>query len=450
MSGFHPAISTAILYFAMSNRSLQAVAAREGISKQAVAKRISLATAYFQAFSSTPVTDPRIKELSAALDRERQINTGLRRQLVICRTLLYLSEAFKEMALKFFPTLKLSRLTALQKKYLLDMLDRFQRLGGKVKEFCQAIDKSPDTLREWQLRYEKYGLSGLHDKKTRPKHFSNKLPLWLRQQLLSLFLRYPHWTPWQYHKHIAHNPAINWYVSIPTIQKLKDEHRERSEEERQRIKKRWCFDQSTEAWTVDFTTIHKNGNYVLRLLTVSDQRSRYLLDTALFLNASTEKVMDHLMELFLKHKRPFIIKVDNGPEFRTEFCKGLEELSIYLLSSPTYYGQFNGAHERIHRTLKSNISRFSEHQNLSRLVSEIEIARNDHNFTHRLEVLGMQTPATIFYGDGEFIPKDCQVVTPYLKDRELRMKFTGRDGQPARIVIPMIERAKQPDQQSMT
>jgi len=447
MNGFHPTISTAILYFAMPKRSLQAVAQLEGVSKQAVSKRIALATPYFKAFLSIPPIDPRIKELSIALERERHINEHLRRQLTLCRTLLYLAVAFKEMALKFFPTLKLSRLSALQKKYLLDMLDRFQRLGGKMKDFCKTIDKSPDTLREWQLRYEKYGMAGLHDKKTRPKHFSNKLPLWLRQQLISLFLRYPHWTPWQYHKHIAHNPAINWYVSIPTIQKLSDEHRQRSDEERERIKKRWCFDVSTEAWTIDFTTIYKNGNYILRLLTVSDQRSRYLLDTALFLNASTEKVMEHLMELFLKHKRPFLIKADHGPEFRTEFKSQLQKLSVYLLQGPTYYGQFNGAHERIHRTLKSNISRFSGHQNLSRLVSEIDIARNDHNFTHRLEVLGMQTPATIFYGDGEFIPKDCEVVTPYLKDRELRMKFTGRDGEPKRIAIPMIESQ---DQQSMT
>jgi len=450
MNGFHPAISTAILYFAMPKPSLQAVAEAEGITKQAASKRIALATPYFQAFQSTPPVDPKIKELSIALDRERQLNLKLRQELVFCRTLLYLAEAFKEMALKFFPTLKLTRLSALQKKYLLDMLDRFQRLGGRMKEFCNRIGKSPDTLREWQLRYEKYGLSGLHDKKTRPRHFSNKLPLWLRQQLVSLFLRYPHWTPWQYHKHIAHNPAINWYVSIPTIQHLKNEHRQRSNEERERIKKLWCFDASTEAWTIDFTTIHKNGSYVLRLLTVSDQRSRYLLDTALFLNASTEKVMDHLMELFLKYKRPFIIKADNGPEFRTDFRENLEQMSIYLLSSPEYYGQFNGAHERIHRTLKSGIDRFSVHQNLTRLVAEIDIVRNDHNYTHRLEVLGMQTPATIFYGDGEFIPKDCEVVTPYLKDRELRMKFTGRDGELKRIAIPKIVGAKSLDQQSTT
>jgi hypothetical protein len=139
MNGFHSAISTAILYFAMPKQSLQELAKSEGISKQAVPKRIALATPYIQAFQATPAIDPRIEELYIELDRERQLNQDLRRQLVICRTLLYLAEAFKEIALKFFPTLKLSRLSALQKKYLLDMLDRFQRLGGKMKEFCTRV-----------------------------------------------------------------------------------------------------------------------------------------------------------------------------------------------------------------------------------------------------------------------------------------------------------------------
>jgi hypothetical protein len=55
-----------------------------------------------------------------------------------------------------------------------------------------------------------------------------------------------------------------------------------------------------------------NGKYILRLLTVPDHRP--FVDTALFPNTSTEKVMDHLIELFLKNNRPFIITADNGPD----------------------------------------------------------------------------------------------------------------------------------------
>lgn len=439
MNDFHPAIQTVILYFAASRPSMQAIADMQGISAEAVRKRIAQARLHLLTFGIPPASDPAVSELTAKVEVLEQLVAHLRRQLILNKTSVFILEAFKEFVLKFFPTLKLSRFSPNQKKYLLDMLSKFQRAGGKIKDFCAAIGKSPDTLREWQKRYEKYGMAGLYDKKTRPKYFSTKLPLWLREQLIALFLRYPTWTPWQYHKHLAHNPAINWHVSIPTIIKLHSEHRQRSEDEKNRIKKRWCFDQSIEAWTIDFTTIHKTGNYHLRLLTVSDQRSRYLLDSALFLNASTEKVMDHLMELFIKHKKPFLIKADNGPEFQLQFRDGLKKLSIYLLSSPTYYGQFNGAHERIHRSLKANISLFSEHQNLTRLVSEIELARNDHNFLLPLEVLDGKTPASIFYSDEDFIPKDCEVITPYLKDGDLRMKFTNRAGGQARMAISEIE-----------
>lgn len=50
----------------------------------------------------------------------------------------------------------------------------------------------------------------------------------------------------------------------------------------------------------------------------------------------------------------------------------------------------------------------------------------------------MKTPAQIFYSDEDFVRKDVEVVKPYEKDGELRMKFKNRDGKPARISIPVV------------
>lgn len=438
MNDLHPAIQTAIRYFSTSPTSLQAVAAEFGITKQAASKRIERVRQYLLAFDQPKPEDPRIAELEDQLARANELIRKLRLRLVICRTLLFLSEAFKEMVLKFFPKLKLTRLGPYQKKYLLDMLQKYVRYGGKARDFCKQIDKSPDTLRNWQANYDRYGMAGLIDKKSRPRYFSKKLPLWLRQQILALFIRYPHWTPWQFHKHMAHNPAINWSVSIPTIKKLHSEHRQRSEEEKTRIKKLWCFAGGFDVWTLDFTTIHQCDRYQLRLLTVSDQRSRFLLDSALFLHASTEQVMDHLMELFIKYGKPWMIKVDGGPEFRMEFREQLSNLSTYVLQSPRYYGQFCGAHERMHRTIKSNIESFAKHKNLSRLLHQIEAAQHDCNYLLPLDYLDKRTPASVFYTDPDFIPKDREVVHPYIKDNELRMRYTGRNGRPAKTRIPII------------
>ena len=134
-----------------------------------------------------------------------------------------------------------------------------------------------------------------------------------------------------------------------------------------------------------------------------------------------------------------IIKADNGPEFRMDCRAGLEQLGIYLLSSPVWYGQFCGAHERIHRELKTYIDDFDAHRDLGRLVADITRHRDDHNHRWPLEILDMKTPAQVFYSEDDFVPRDVEVVTPYAKDGELRMKFTNRAGKAARLAMPLID-----------
>jgi transposase-like protein len=47
------------------------------------------------------------------------------------------------------------------------------------------------------------------------------------------------------------------------------------------------------------------------------------------------------------------------------------------------------------------------------------------------------------------IPKDCEVVRPYQKDNQLRMKFTDRHGNPARMVISELT-PQEPEYNSTT
>ena len=144
-----------------------------------------------------------------------------------------------------------------------------------------------------------------------------------------------------------------------------------------------------------------------------------------------------LENLFLKFGKPTLIKADNGPEFRIECSDHLKELSVYLLNSPQYYGQFNGAHERIHRTYKTFIDDFDKHHNLTRLLEETRSFEGQHNYSMVLDDLGGRTPADVYFNDKNYTPNNVEVVTPYQKDGELRMKFTDRDNKPARMTLPL-------------
>ena len=447
--GLHPAIQTAALQIAHPDWSLAKIGAHYGISKQAAQKRLAKALPYLAQFEAeaAPATAPAEALLEAAereIARLTAVADDLRRRLVLYAASFFMLTLFRERVLELFPRFKLARLKPYEKKHVLDLWAKFDRLGGNMRDFAKSINRSPDTIRAWLDAFAKYGMAGLADKTTRPKHFGHKLPLWVRDQLLILFLRHPQWTPYQYHKYLRLNPATNFAVSLPTIEKLKQHHAETTAAEKDRQKKLWAFAPGTEVWTIDFTCILKTDRFKLQLLTVSDHRSRFYLDSALFLDTSTERVLDHLQNLFIKYGRPMMIKADNGPEFRMECRNGLNQLGVYLLSSPVWYGQFCGAHERIHRELKAYIDDFSAHRDLGRLVADVARHRDDHNHRWPLEILDMKTPAQVFYSEPDFVPKDVEVVTPYEKHGELRMKFTNRAGKPARIAMTLLREEEPP------
>lgn len=439
INAFHPAIQTTISFF--SNKpSLSELGAELGISKEAVRKRILLGSAYLKKYNDPKVESLELTQARKSIEKQDSLILELRRELILRSSSIYLLQAALERIKKFYPRFKLSRIKSFEKKYLLDMLEKFTKANGLIKDFCKAIEKSPETLLAWKKAYEAHGINGLVDKRTCPNNFGMKLPSWVKVQLLRLFLRFPSWTPHQYHSYIKYDPACNWHVSVPTIKKLKEIHTEKSQEEKERILKRWAFAPGTTSWNMDFTVIIKTENYKLQLLTVSDQRSRFLFSSILLLETSTNQVMHHLEELFLKYGKPDLIKADNGPEFRMDCRENLRECCVYLFNSPFYYGQFSGSHERIHLTLKNFISDFESHKNLTRLVNEISSFTEQYNHDFHFDYLDGKTSFEVYSNEKDFVPKmpNVEIIKPYEKDNELRMKFSDRDGNPARITMPII------------
>jgi hypothetical protein len=440
LADLHPGIQYAVRRLQNPDLTFEELGRERGITRQGVQKQCKQALDYLRSYAVAPEASsaPELKSCADCAKKDGLIAT-LRRQLVLANVELRSLRFFKEQVLKILPRFKITRLPPLEKLGILEALEKFKRAGGLIKDFAKAIGRSPATLAAWAEAYAKYGLSGLVDKSTRPKNFGNRVPLWIKKHLVSLFMQFPRWTSYQYHSHIRHNPATHWYVSLPVIAKLKEMHQEKSEAEKERIRKRWCFAPGTKAWTADFTSLLKTDAFKLQLLTVSDQRSRYLLHSMLYLNTSSAIVARDLEDLFIRFGKPGFVKADNGPEFRIDLREHLSDLAVYLFNSPEYYGQFNGAHERIHRKLKAFIDDFESHQNLTKLVAQIQEFVDQYNYKMTMDALGGKTPADIFLsGDDSFTPAGAEIVTPYEKDGELRMKFTNRDGDPARISLPII------------
>ncbi len=89
--------------------------------------------------------------------------------------------------------------------------------------------------------------------------------------------------------------------------------------------------------------------------------------------------------------------------------------------------------------LKQFIDPFWQHQNLTSLVVQIQEFIDQYNYKMPMDSLDGKTPSEIFLNTDEtFTPKGAEIVTPYEKDGEVRMKFTSRDGDPARMALPLI------------
>ena len=118
-------------------------------------------------------------------------------------------------------------------------------------------------------------------------------------------------------------------------------------------------------WTVDFKGQFRTGDGVYCYpLTIVDLHSRYLLRVHALPSVRTEGAKPVFERLFRDVGLPGAIRSDNGPPFASTGIHGLCELNAWWMrlgivhqrihpSSP----QENGAHERMHKTLKRDTAR---------------------------------------------------------------------------------------------
>ncbi len=107
-------------------------------------------------------------------------------------------------------------------------------------------------------------------------------------------------------------------------------------------------------WAMDFThPPHRIDGVFCAILNVLDLASHEQL---LWLVVDCEDgatVMEALADLFAEHGAPLVMKCDNGPAFRAYVTKRLlRDREIFALYSPPYCARYNGACERVNRTLK--------------------------------------------------------------------------------------------------
>lgn len=275
-----------------------------------------------------------------------------------------------------------------------------------VSELALRYGISRKTGYKWLGRYEKDGAAGLGDRSSAPHSCPHKMSPETARMLCDARRSHPNWGPKKIIPWLARrNPGRTW-PSLASVSALF--HREKLITRTPRRRRHLhpgsvpAFTRApNDIWTTDFKGHFKtqDGRYCYPL-TIVDQHTRFLLHCKGLL--STEgigayKVFDRL---FREFGLPLAIRSDNGAPFASTGIHGLTWLNVWWMrlgiqhqrirpASP----QENGAHERMHRTLKAETCRPPQ-ANCRAQQKAFDAFRLQFNNERPHEALGNSTPAS--------------------------------------------------------
>ena len=282
---------------------------------------------------------------------------------------------------------------------------------------CNAYGISRKTGYKLVNRYLEEGVEGIYNRSTAPKNHPQQTPFAVRKEIIELRNR----------KKIKHGPKkiqtllLNKYSeeevpSTTTIYKIlcKEGLIQARKRRRRTPVMPQPFDtvrNPNDVWTADF-----KGQFLTRdskwcyPLTVMDHETRFLLQCVGHNCINTKAVKREFERLFRTYGLPDRIRTDNGVPFASRSLGGISHLSKWwirlgILPERIEPGkpQQNGAHERMHRTLKSAVIQ-PPGRNLKHQQKLFNAFRQEYNEERPHETLKQKTPASMYQKSSREFP----------------------------------------------
>lgn len=286
-----------------------------------------------------------------------------------------------------------------------------------VAEACRRFSISRKSAYKWIGRFEKQGMAGLAELSRKPKRCPWVLPKGLRATLIALRKRRPHWGP---RKMLAwmgkHEPLVALPAASTVGELLK---REGLIPDRRRRRFPAAASPTNllepvapnDCWCVDFKGQFVVGHRLCYPLTVTDAVSRFLLGCVGLESVSTEGAKLVFERLFHEYGLPLAIRSDNGAPFASTGLAGLSKLSVWwtrlgirLERIPPGKPQYNGRHERMHRTLKAEATQPPEATFVAQ-QRRFDDFRLDFNVERPHEALGNEMPSSVYSPSSRDFPR---------------------------------------------
>ena len=240
-----------------------------------------------------------------------------------------------------------------------------------MRELCDRYNVSRKTGYKWLTRFNEHGRGGLGDR----SHAPHRCPHRISNEMAALLCRtrraHPSWGPEKILDHLKpkHREIRQW----PAFSTISDLFVRRGLIKKRRRRRKVLHPGSipirtsapNDLWTADFKGQFRTSDGIYCYpLTIADQHTRFLLACHGLPSVHTAGARKVFERVFREFGLPAAIRTDNGVPFATSALHGLSQLNVWWMrlgiqhqrirpASP----QENGAHERMHRTLKAEAIR---------------------------------------------------------------------------------------------
>lgn len=317
-----------------------------------------------------------------------------------------------------------------------------QRRRCPVSEVCRAFGISEKTGYKWLARFSAEGPDGLDDRSHRPHSPAHQLGPRVAEKIRALRTAHPTWGPRKLRAHLAARaPTQPWPAPSTIGALLAREGLVRPHHRPGGGPARWApVDQPltvahapNDVWTTDFKGEFRvgSGAYCYPLTTL-DAASRFLLGCRALESTASASAQQVFTRLFHTYGVPRVIRSDNGVPFASPLALArLSRLAVWWIRlgirperiAPGAPEQ-NGAHERMHKTLKAETTR-PPAATLARQQVRFDGLRHEYNTERPHEALGLTPPARCYHASPRPMPVRLPVPEYPLQAEMRRVLCTG-------------------------
>ena len=303
-------------------------------------------------------------------------------------------------------------------------------MSGKhsIAALCNAYGISEKTGHKWINRFKSEGNPGLSDQSRAPHHTPHQISLEVRREILSLREKHPTWGAKKLRVVLRRRlPEKHWPAASSIGELLRREGCVRPQRQRNAGSVLPIDSTLTRAhaandvWTTDFKGQFRLSNGELCYpLTAQDAFSRFVIGITALSSTASLPVEIAFTRDFQEYGLPKVIRSDNGVPFASPLAIGrLSKLSVWWITlgiRPERIEpgepQQNGQHERMHKTLKADVTR-PPGANLTDQQLRFDKFRREFNDDRPHESLNQETPASRYSRSARPFPSSLpEIVYP--------------------------------------